>query len=1100
MNKVIAWFARNHVAANLLAVLIVFSGALTTFHIKEEVFPEFSSDMITVTVEYPGAAPEEVEEGICVRIEEAIQGLDGIKKIVSQASENVGAVRVELLPDAVAREVMDDVKTHVDAIDTFPDEAERPIIQEVLIRKQVINVAVAGEADERTLKRLGERVRDEISALPDITQVELANARPYEVSVEVSEESMRRYGLTFDDIARAVRRSSLDLPGGSIKTKGGEILLRSKGQAYRGAEFENLVLSSRVDGSRLLLGDVATVVDGFAETDQASRFDGQPSVLVQVFRVGDQSALDISEKVRRYVELARSRMPEGIELTTWQDDSSYLRSRLGLLARNARNGLILVFLVLAIFLRFRLAFWVTLGIPISFLGAIWLMPTLDVSINLISLFAFIVVLGIVVDDAIVIGENIHKYQHHGKPGLQGAIEGARELAVPVVFAVLTTVAAFYPLLSVEGNTGKVMRVIPMIVIPTLLFSLLESLLILPSHLSGFSSMEGQHVRGLAALWDRFQRQFVRLLDWVIRDVYQPLLRRAMEWRYLTFATAFLILFLTFGLVRGGWIRFYFFPPVEGDNVAAMVTMPLGTPVEDTERAVRQLLDAANRVRAQLEDKYEQTNLYAHTLASVGQQPFRTDQSRAPGNMGSVFSGSHLGEVHIEVMASEERKMTSTEIANLWREESGPVRGAIETLFTASIFSPGQAVNVQFTGPDFDDLRACVAQVKERLATYPGVYDIADSFRQGKEEIKLRIKPEAEALGLTLSDLARQVRQAFYGEEAQRIQRGRDEVKVMVRYPESARRSLADLEQMRIRTADGQEVPFSTVAEATPGRGFATIERVDRRRAITVTAEVDPSLGEPDKIIADLQKNTLLPLIAEYPAIRFTYEGARREQQETVRSLLFGFVIAMVIIYGLLAVPFRSYFQPLVVMSAIPFGIVGAVWGHVIMGMELTVLSMFGIVALTGVVVNDSLVMVDYVNRTRRRGHRLMKAVQTSGVARFRPILLTSLTTFAGLTPLLLERSVQAKFLVPMAISLGFGVMFATLITLLLVPSGYLMIEDVKRLICRAIDWEYTEDMAVHPEDEIPDEGDHPTDHYSMAAPEMPHHRKKEEGGGRKDEE
>jgi multidrug efflux pump subunit AcrB len=1049
MNKAIAWFARNGVAANLLAVLVVAGGLITVGHIKKEVFPEFSSDLINVSVVYPGAAPAEVEEGICVRIEEAIQSLEGIKQITSHAGEGLGTVRVELLPNVKARDVMDDIKTRVDAIDTFPVEAERPIVEEVLLRKQVINVAVSGPADEATLKRLGERVRDEISALPGVTQVELANARPYEISIEISEEALRRYGLTFDDVARAVRRSSLDLPGGSIKTSGGEILLRSKGQAYRGPDFEKLVLRTNPDGSRLELGDVGRVVDGFAETDQSARFDGQRSVLVQVFRVGDQSALDLSSTVSKYVEQARGRLPEGIQLTTWQDDASYLRSRLDLLQRNARNGLILVFLVLALFLRFRLAFWVTLGIPVSFIGSIWLMPTLDVSINLISLFAFIVVLGIVVDDAIVIGENVHTYQHHGKPGLIGAIEGAQELAVPVVFAVLTTVAAFYPLISVEGNTGKVMRVIPLIVIPTLLFSLTESLFILPSHLSGLTSrMEGRHTRGIAGWWDRFQFVFVRSLDWFIRRVYQRLLDLSLRWRYLTVALAVATLFLTFGLMRGGWIRFYFFPPVEGDNVAAMVTMPLGTPVEVTAEAVRRLEEAAWKVRDEIEKEPGQHGLYRHVLASVGQQPFRANQSRSAGGVGTTYSGSHLGEVHIEVAPSEERHITSTEIANRWRAMTGPVPNAVELVFTASVFSSGQPINIQFTGPDIDELKTVADQLKLRLADYPAVFDISDSFRAGKEEIKLAIKPEAEALGLTLADLARQVRQAFYGEEAQRIQRGRDDIKVMVRYPAGARRSLGDLENMRIRTPDGHEVAFSAVAQAHPGRGYADIKRVDRRRAVNVTADVDPAKGEPDKIIADLENSILRDIQAEHPRVRYTFEGARREQADTLGGLIRGFFLALVIIYGLLAIPFKSYLQPIIVMTAIPFGIVGAVWGHVIMGMDLTVLSMFGLVALTGVVVNDSLVMVDYVNRKRRQGVPIGTAVRNSGVARFRPILLTSLTTFAGLTPLLLERSVQAKFLVPMAISLGFGVMFSTFITLLLVPSGYIILEDLKEAAAR----------------------------------------------------
>lgn len=1046
MKRIVEWFAYNSVAANLLAVMIVVGGLLSIGRIKQEVFPEFSSDMITVTVVYPGAAPEEVEEGVCVRIEEAIQSLEGIKKIVSNADENVGVVRVEVLPGMDTRKVLDEIKGRVDAIDTFPVEAEKPVIAEVLLTKQVISVAVSGQADERTLKRLGERVRDEITAIPGITQVSLGNVRPYEVSIEVSEESLRRWGLTFDEVAQAVRRSSLDLPGGSIKAESGEILLRTKGQAYRGAEFEALVLRTLPDGSRLLLGDVATVVDGFEETDQLSRFNGEPAVLVNAFRVGDQSALEISAKVQAYVQEARLRMPEGVHLTTWQDDASYLRSRLDLLIRNGQAGLVLVFLVLAMFLRFRLAFWVTLGIPISFLGTLALMPVLGVSINLISLFAFILVLGIVVDDAIVVGENIHTYQHHGRPGLRGAIQGAQEISTPVIFAVLTTVAAFYPLLAVEGGTGKVMKTIPLIVIPTLLFSLVESLLILPAHLRTLSARKArEESQGKGGWWMHAQSAFARGLEWFVKQVYRPVLERALHWRYLTISLGLAMLLLTLGLVAGGWIRFFFFPPVEGDNVAAMVTMPLGTPVAVTEKAVKQLQEAALEVRREI-DPEDANKLYRQMLGSIGSQPFRTEQSRAPGNAGSSFSGSHLGEIHIEVAPAEERAsdITSTAIANRWRELAGPIPGAVEVTFTASIFSAGEAINIQLAGQDFDELKTVAAQLRAKLAEYPAVSDITDSFREGKEEVQLKLKPAAESLGLTLSDLARQVRQAFYGEEAQRIQRGRDELKVMVRYPADLRRSLADLEQLRIRTPGGSEVPFSAVAEAELGRGFASIKRVDRRRAINVTAEVDTTKGEPDKIIADLEAGFLCQLKAEHPLIMHSYDGAQRAEAETMQGLARGFVFALIMIYGLLAVPFKSYTQPLIVMSAIPFGVVGAVWGHVIMGMDITVLSMFGIVALSGVVVNDSLVMVDYVNRTRETGAPLLQAVRDAGAVRFRPILLTSLTTFAGLTPLLLEKSVQAKFLVPMAISLGFGVMFATFITLFLVPCGYVVLEDLKR--------------------------------------------------------
>jgi len=1052
VNRAIAWFAHNPVAANLMMVVILVGGAISMFSIRQEVFPEFSTDTITISVPYRGAAPEEVEQGVCIRIEEQIQGINGIKKITSRASEGSASVTIELLEGSDVRTVLDEVKARVDAIETFPEEIESPIIQEVLIRRQVINIAVSGPTDERTLKELGNSIRDEISALPDITQVELVIARPYEVSIEVSEEALRRYGLRFEDIASAVQRSSLDLPGGSIRAKGGEILLRTKGQAYRGEEFEDLALISRVDGTRIRLGDIARVVDGFAETDQRARFDGNPAVLVQVFRVGDQNALTISEQVKEYVEQARSRMPDGIQLTTWQDDAEGLRSRVDLLLRNGRTGLILVILILALFLRLKLSFWTSLGIPISFMGTFLLMPTLDVSISMISLFAFIVVLGIVVDDAIVVGEHIYSQFEGGKSKLRAAIDGATGMAVPVTFAILTTLAAFAPLLMAPGAMGKIFRVIPLIVMPTLAFSLIECLFILPAHLSHLEhDKEKKRSGGLLAIWRTFRGFFDGGLKLFIDRVYRPVLDLALSWRYATVAAAVATLALAVGLIAGGRIKFEFMPDVEADNVNARLTMPLGTPVEVTTEAVARLEASLEQVRREIEAKRDpgQPPAIRHILSSIGDQP-SLSQSRGPMGGQSLVSGAHLAEVAVDLARSEERSISSMEIADRWRELTGDIPDAVQLDFSSSMFSAGDAINIQFTGPDVDDLRQIAGEVQEVLRTYPGVYDIADSFRTGKREVKLKIKPEAEILSLSQMNLARQVRQAFYGEEAQRIQRGRDDVRIMVRYPRDRRTSLGDLENMRIRAPGGVEVPFSIVAEAEIGRGYSTIDRVDRRRAINVTAKVDSAQTNENEIIAQLVAGELPEILARHPGVLYSLEGEQREQQDTLIGLGKGFIYALLAIFALLAIPLRSYLQPLIIMSAIPFGVVGAVAGHLLQRMDLTILSGFGIVALAGVVVNDSLILVDSVNRNRRPGVPLRVVVRESGVARFRPILLTSLTTFGGLTPLLLEKSMQARFMIPMAISLAYGVIFATFITLIMIPAEYLILEDFKRIFNRLI--------------------------------------------------
>jgi multidrug efflux pump subunit AcrB len=1048
MHRILEWFAKNPVAANLAMVLIVAGGLLTLPGIKQEVFPEIASDLINISVPYLGAAPEEVEEAICVRIEEEVQSLEGIKRITSRASEGVGTVTLELLPGTDIRQLLDDVKARVDAVDTFPEETEKPVIQELLNRRQVLSLAVSGDTDEKTLKVLSERMREEILLLPGITQAEVTSIRPYEVSIEVSEQSLRRYDLTFDEVAQSIRRSSLDLPGGSIKTEGGEILLRTKGQAYTGLEFEKIILRTRPDGTRVTVGDVARVIDGFAETDQHSRFDGKPAALIQVFRVGDESAIKVAREVKEYVQIARERTPEGIQLTIWNDDSQALRSRLSLLFANGRAGFILVFILLALFLRLRLAFWVALGIPISFLGALWLMPSFDVSISMISTFGFIIVIGILVDDAIVVGENIYTEYERGKTGIQAALDGVKGVAVPVIFAVLTTIAAFWPLLWVEGAIGKIMRFIPIIVILALAFSLFESLLILPVHLSHLKRIKEMPPRGWRGAWGRFQSKFDDLFKRFINKVYRPSLVLGLKMRYVTLAAFIAIFILTIGLVGGGFVKFIFFPSIDSNNVIAELTMPLGTPVEVTAKAIERLEQSA----LQLEDEFSrEKHIIRHALASIGEQP-SLNQPQGPNVGAGGFTGSHLGEVNIELVPAEERDFSSVVVANRWRELTGPVPDAVELIFTSSLFTVGAPINIQLASSNYTALREVTELLKEKLKDYPGVYDVSDSFRTGKQEIKLDITPVAESFGLTLSDLGRQVRQAFYGEEVQRIQRGRDEIRVMVRYPAEERRSLGNLENKRVRTAGGIAIPFSAAAEASLGRGYSTIQRTDRRRTINVTAEVDETRANANELLADIAANVLPPLLEDHPGVTYSLEGEQRDQSEALESLRSGFLLALLIIFALLAIPFRSYIQPLLVMGVIPFGIVGAIWGHVIMGLNLTILSFFGIVALTGVVVNDSLVLVDFVNRLRASGLSVQEAIREAGMVRFRPIILTTVTTFAGLTPLLLERSLQARFLIPMAVSLAFGVVFATFITLILVPVSYQILEDIKGFFSRSLGW------------------------------------------------
>ncbi len=1031
----IAWFARNGVAANLLMAVIVFLGLYSLFKlIPLEVFPEFERDVVNVVMQYRGATPAEVEEGVVVRIEEAIADLEGIKQILSNAFEGVSRVRVELDQGYDPRDLLDDIKNRVDAITTFPQNTERPSYSIQQYRREVVSVAVSGELPERELRELGERVRDDLMALPEVTQVELDAVRPYEVSIEISESDLERYGLTFDEVAAAIRRSSVDLPAGSIKTRGGEILLRTQGQAYVKEEFERIVVLSRSDGTRLTVGDIAQVNDGFEEEPLYARFNGLPAVLIEVYRVGDQSAIELAAAVRAYIAEAARIMPPGVELDYWRDRSRIVKARLNTLVRSAVQGGLLIFLILTMFLRLSVAVWVCIGIPISFLGALVLMPHLGATINIVSLFAFIVVLGIVVDDAIVTGENIYSHLKRDHDPTRAAIVGTQEVAVPVTFGVLTTVVAFVPLLLMGGQRGPIFAQIPMIIIPVLLFSLVESKLILPAHMKHIR-MDRDDRRGPASLWG-LQTRVAEGLERAIRAYYQPLLAAALRRRYLTLSLFIGAAVVILAFVASGRLGFTFFPRVQSETARATLQMSVGTPVAVTTANIQHMTDAARRLQQKYTDPASGQSVISNILSSVGW----TGGGVSPGSGGGQ---SHLGQVSLELVPPEERVLTVTtsDLVREWRRAIGPIPGSRELNYRAEIGRGGDPIDVQLTGADFTTLAAVADRIKERLREYPGVFDVQDTFEDGKEEIKLTIKPQAELLGLSGEDLGRQVRQAFFGQEVQRIQRGREDVRVMVRYPREERQSIANLDRMRIRTTDGTAVPFADVAQAREGRGFSTIRRVDRNRAVNVRADLNKEKVDANRVVADL-RGFLDELLPQFPGMRYTLEGEQREQRESFGSLLVGALFILFALYSLLAIPFRSYLQPLIVMAIIPFSVVGAILGHMIMGMNLSITSIMGILALAGVVVNDSLVLVDYVNRRRREGMALVSAVRAAGVARFRAILLTSLTTFFGLTPLILEKSTQAQFLIPMAVSLGFGILFATAITLLLVPVSYLLLEDI----------------------------------------------------------
>jgi multidrug efflux pump subunit AcrB len=1036
----IRWFARNGVAANLVMFVIVVGGIASLFSIKQELFPQFSLDTVVVRVAYLGAAPEEVEQGVILRIEEAVQGLDGVKEIRSQAMEGFGQVSIEVRKGADISRVKDDIKARVDAITSFPVETERPVVEELLIQRDVIWVAVYGEASERSLKEIAERARDEITRLPGVSQAYVQGVRAFEISVEVAEFSLRKYGLTFDEVVGAVRRASLDVPGGAIRSRGGEILLRVKEQAYRQEEFERIVVKTQLDGTRVLLSDIGAVVDGFVDDPVITTFNGKPAALVLVREVGYESPLEISERVNAYAEEARlTWLPDGVSIDTWGDSSFYLRGRLNMLISNGLIGFVLVLLVLSLFLRPSLAFFVAIGIPVSFLGTFMIAPVAGISINLISLFAFILVLGIVVDDAIIVGESVFTEFQSVGPGVESAIRGTQRVATPVTYAVLTTMVAFLPVFMLPGQLGKFFSAIPMVVIPTLLFSLVQSKLVLPYHLS-LCKVGDRRRRDRLNAFSRLQRAVADGLERFVERVYRPVLACCMEWRYLTVAgfTGFFILMI--GCLQAGWVKFSPFPSVPSDFIAVNLVLPEGTPIGQTRAAL-------DHIGAGLRE------IVAEDLASGRADPVLHFAQFI--GFGAGQQGTNLGFFFVELTKSELRESSAEDVSVRWRAKIGEIPGARQLTVNAFAGPPsGLPVDIRLTGPDFDQLREAAREIREQLAEIPGLFDIRDTFSEGKREIKLRLKPQAEPLGIRVEDLARQVRAAFYGAEAQRIQRGRDDIRVMVRFPEAERTSLAHLERMRIRLPGGVEIPIREVAELDISEGYPTISRIDRQRVINIQADVDKEVADFGAVNAALygsggKGQSLLEDIQErYPGVRLVKGGEAKDWEETRASLLGGVTLVVFLIYALLAVPFRSYLQPFIVMAVVPFGVAGAILGHLITFQSLSLLSLLGVIALAGVVVNDSLVLVDYINRRREHGAPLIEAVRDAGAVRFRPILLTSLTTFAGLIPILLERSLQAQFMIPMATSLGFGVLFATFITLLMVPAIYLILEDALRLLRR----------------------------------------------------
>jgi multidrug efflux pump subunit AcrB len=1032
----LAFMAGNPVAANLFMLLFIVGGLLSATRIKQEVFPEFNLNLVRVQLVYPGASPAEVEQGALLAVEEAVRGVDGVKEVRATAREGGGHVTIELRLGADRDQVLSDVKSAVDRITSFPEDMERPAVSLVEYRNQVLTLVLYGDQREETLKSLAEQARDELLNDPRVTQIELGGVRPPEIGVEVPQESLRRFGLTLDQIAARIRQASIELPGGGVKAASGEVLLRTTERRDRGRQFADIDVISRPDGSTVKLGEIARIDDGFRETDEATYFNGKPAVLVQVFRVGDQTPVGVAEAVKEYLAELKERLPPGVQVALWNDTSQLYQERVDLLLRNGRMGLLLVFLTLALLLEIRLAFWVTLGIPISFLGAMLFLPAWDVSVNMISLFAFIVTLGIVVDDAIVVGESVYEHRRRGKQGLAAAIAGVKEVAVPVTFSILTTLVAFAPMLFVPGASGRFFRNVPLVVFGVLGVSLIESLLILPAHLAR-DRAPGKIVRWI----DARQAAVTRLLDRFIERLYRPAVITATRNRYLSWATGIAVLLATLSLIAGGRILFTFFPKIDTDQARALVTLPYGSPVGDTRAVLDRLVQAAHQVMRE----HGNDQMSRGLMVRLGAWD---PEFRAPGQVDS--SGSHLGQVSIYFVPAHERTITSAQFLEAWRQAAGEIPG-VETISFQYAAGPGaQApIDLQLSHRDLAVLERAAEEAAARLGEFAGVRDVDPGFTRGKEQIDFKLTPAARSLGITELDLARQVRAAFFGAEAVRLQRGRDELRVYVRLPREQRSSEYDIDQLLLRTPQGGEVPLAQAATLERGSSYTQIFRTDGRRTVFVTADVQEGT-DANQIVGSMMTEVLPALAGKHPGLRFGYGGQQKEQQESLQALALGFVVAVLVIFGLIAVGLRSYVQPLIILSAIPFGLVGAVFGHLVMGFDLSLISMFGLVAVSGVVVNDSIVLVHATNRFRDQGMTAEQAAIAAGSRRFRPVLLTSLTTFFGLIPIVFETSVQARFLVPMAISIAFGVLFSTGTTLFLVPSAVVIINDVKRGLARLL--------------------------------------------------
>ena len=1031
----IAYMARNGVAANLLMVAILAGGLVSLTGIEQEAWPEVPFNTVEVAVAYPGASPEEVEESIVAKIEDRVETLDDVRSVRSIAGPGAASVQVEMKSGTDIARALDEVESAVGGIQSFPAKAERPRFTEMTNRQSVIRLIVHGDVSERFLKELAYRIRDDLASLPDVSLVEASGVRDYEISIEVPARRLRALGLTLSDVAATIRLGALDLSAGTIDAGEREVRIRSVGQRYDQQDFEDIPLVTAEDGTVVRLGDVANVRDGFADSNLIVRHNGRPAAFVEISRAENEPVGDVANAVAAYVEgTLRPSLPPGVAVTAWNDESEVYTERRDLLIKNGALGLLLVFVALALFLQIRLAVWVAVGIGVAGIGALAAMLLFDLSMNSVSLFAFVLAIGIVVDDAIVVAEQVYSEGRRGVGGVVAAVRGTRRVTRPLTFAVLTSVAVFAPLLFLPGGIGEIMAPVPVVLIAMLLLSLAESLFILPNHLSHLPGPEWAPTHPLDRLLARVQGSIDAALSRFVEGPLSKALDFATKQPVVVIAGAVGLLVVSVSLLPAGIVGTTFAETVEGDFVTANLEMPDGTSARRTEEVAGNLEAAGWRAIARLsEDRAEDAPpLSSGAIVTVGQG------ARIEGGglfaIPSLEPEANIATVEFKLLGAGARDISTGEVLRAWRDEVGDLPYARSLTFSGEIIALGNPVEAILSHPDQHRLRQVAEATMAGLRPIQGVFDVRSDHAPGVREVQLVLRDEGRALGLTMDEMASQVRAAFHGEEAVRVQRGREEVRAYVRLPVDERNSITDIEEFMVPLAGGRSVPLGQVATLELATAAPLVRRRDGDRVVTVTADVDVGVISGGEAIDFLMDTTLAELMAEDPELGVRFGGEAEQQLESFDALNRGFILALLVVYAMLAIPLRSYTRPLIVMAVIPFGLIGAILGHLVLGIPFSSTSAFGLVGLSGVVVNDSLVMIDYFDRRLREGARLEDAIIEGAKARFRPIMLTSVTTFVAFMPLILERAIHAQFLIPFAASLGFGLLVTTAILIVLVPA------------------------------------------------------------------